>query len=52
LAGKIASNSVISHQRPARRVAGWRTATAPAISATPEIATDSRFGNGGGTIAS
>ena len=38
--------------RPALRVAGWRTARPPTISATPEIATDSFFGNGGGTIAS
>jgi hypothetical protein len=52
LAGKIASRRVSSHQRPAGRVEGWRTATAPTISATPEIATDSFYGNGGGTMAS
>ena len=52
LAGKTARSRAISHQRPARRVAGWRTASPPTISATPEIATDSFFGNGGGVIAS
>ena len=54
LAGKTATSSASSHQRPRRREAGWRTSAAPAISATPLIATTSFFGASidGGTIAS
>ncbi len=39
LAGKTAASSASSHQRPKRRLAGCRTASAPAISATPLTAT-------------
>jgi hypothetical protein len=54
LAGKTATNSASSHQRPARRVAGCRIASPPAISAAPLIRLISclREPSAGGTIAS